>query len=109
LPRLKDLPLVILVDAQTQSDSEAFAAGLQAQQRARVIGLRTPGNTYMLQSFEFGDGSRLWLPTQDMYLPDGTRLGGRGVIPDVNLEPDWYRYDEQNDPYIREALELLGR
>jgi carboxyl-terminal processing protease len=109
LPRLKDLPLVILVDAQTESISESFAAGLQAQQRARVVGVRTPGKTQTLNSFEFGDGSRLWLPTQDMYLPDGTRLGGRGVTPDTILESDWYRYDEQNDPYIRKALELLGR
>ena len=109
LPRLKDLPMVILVDAQTESFSESFAAGLQAQQRAQVIGVRTPGNTQTLDSFEFGDGSRLWLATQESYLPDGTRLGGRGVIPDVSLEPDWYRYDEQNDPYIRKALELLQR
>jgi carboxyl-terminal processing protease len=109
LPRLKDTPLLILVDAQSKNTSELFAASLQARKRARVIGVRTPGEATIQQSFEYGDGSRLYLATQEAYLPDGTRIAEHGVTPDVILEPDWFRYSEKDDPYIRRALEELQR
>jgi C-terminal processing protease CtpA/Prc len=64
-------------------------------------------NTEVVRSFEYGEGSRLMLATQEAFLLDGSRLAERGVMPDVTLEPDWYWHFEREDPYIQKALELL--
>lgn len=105
--RLHAVPLVILVDRQTQSYAEVFAAALQAAGRARVIGVTTAGNTETIYAHDFEDQSRLWLAQEGFRLPSGVNLEGRGVVPDVVLRVDWAKYNILNDPQVVKALELL--
>jgi len=106
-PALKDLPLVVLVDRDTESYAEVFAAVLQAKRGARVIGVNTAGNTETIYAYDFDDGSRLWVAQEGFRLPDGSNLENRGVLPDRSIAVDWMRFSEARDPQLVEAIQLI--
>lgn len=106
-PALKDLPLVVLVDRDTESYAEVFAAVLQVKRGARVIGVNTAGNTETIYAYDFDDGSRLWVAQEGFRLPDGANLENRGVLPDRSIAVDWMRFSEARDPQLVEALKLI--
>jgi C-terminal peptidase prc len=105
--RLRDLPVVVLVDDNTQSYAEVLSGALQASGRAKVVGVQSAGNTETVYPYDFDDGSRLWVAQEGFRLPDGTNLEGRGVVPDFVLDAMWTDYAESNDPHIVKAIELI--
>jgi carboxyl-terminal processing protease len=73
--------LAILVDGLSASTSEMFAAGLQALGRARVFGERTPGQALPALATKLPTGDVLMHVVADFVTPDGSRLEGKGVLP----------------------------
>lgn len=76
-------PLAILVDAITGSASECFTGGMQAIGRARVFGQTSMGQALPALFDRLPNGDVLIHAYGDFVTPAGTRLEGRGVIPDV--------------------------
>ena len=74
--------VAILVDGLSASTSEMFAAALQALGRARVFGERTAGQALPAVATRLPTGDVLMHVVADFVAPDGTRIEGRGVIPD---------------------------
>ncbi len=107
--RMKALPVVVLVDRSTKSYAEIFAAVLQSQGRAQVVGVNTAGNTETIYPYDFDDGSRLWVAQEGFRLPDGLNLEGRGVVPDRSMPVDWLQFSERRDPHIVKGVELIRR
>lgn len=103
-----NVPIVVLVSEGTVSAGEMFAGGMQARGRARVVGVPSAGNVEALTPYTFDDGSELLLAESVFLLPDGTLVEGRGVIPDQQVDADWWRYELSDDPQIRAALDLLA-
>ncbi len=83
--RVYDRPLAILVDRQSVSTSEIFAAGMQYLKRARVFGDTTSGQALPALMGLLPNDDVLMHVFSDYTLPDGTRLEVRGVIPDAVL------------------------
>lgn len=108
IPALADLPIAVLIGPDSASAAEMFAAGMQVLGRARVVGLPSAGNTENLYSYSFDDGSRLLIAQVAYRLPDGTLIEGRGVIPDREVDVEWWRYPPDEDPQLREAIDELG-
>ncbi len=104
---VKELPVVVLVDRGTKSYAEIFAAVLQSQGRAQVVGVNTTGNTETIYPYDFDDGSRLWVAQEGFRLADGLTLEGRGVVPDRSIAIDWLRFSELRDPHIVKGVELI--
>jgi carboxyl-terminal processing protease len=102
------VPLVVLVDEETEADAEQLAAILQDQDRAVVVGTPTSGKTHGATTVDFPDGSLLQIVTFGFQLPDGRTLEGEGVTPDVPVEEDWLAYPEAEDPFVAAALETLA-
>jgi C-terminal peptidase prc len=107
-PDLRRLPIVVLVDADTSSYAEVLAAVLQYEAGASVVGTRSAGNTETIYAHTLIDGSRLWLAQEGFRLQNGRSIEGTGIAPDVLMDIDWMRFSEEDDPYILEALRLLG-
>jgi carboxyl-terminal processing protease len=74
--------VAILVDGLSASTSEMFAAAMQAIGRARVFGERTAGQALPAMATRLPSGDVLMHVVADFVAPDGTRIEGRGVIPD---------------------------
>jgi carboxyl-terminal processing protease len=75
-------PVAILVDAMSGSASECFAGGMQSIGRARVFGQTSMGQALPALFDRLPNGDVLIHAYGDFVTADGTRLEGRGVIPD---------------------------
>ena len=78
-------PLAILVDPLTGSASECFAGGMQSLGRARVFGQTSMGQALPAVFEKLPNGDVLIHAFGDFVTADGTRLEGRGVIPDEEV------------------------
>jgi len=75
-------PLAILVDAMSGSASECFTGGMQSIGRARVFGQVSMGQALPALFDRLPNGDVLIHAYGDFVTATGTRLEGRGVIPD---------------------------
>lgn len=108
-----DLPLAVLVDAQSISAAEFFAAALQEYDRATLVGTHTTGKGRAQQTIELSDGSAVNLSVEEYFTPQGESLAGVGIAPDVEVAlsdaqaVDFYFLDPQDDPQLQQAAALL--
>ena len=98
-----DLPMVVLVNANTYSAAEFFAAELQEQGVARIVGEPTSGKGYSQQTFALPHGGAIAISTASYYTGSGTSLIGTGLT----LDEEVYLTD-QGDAQLEAALELLN-
>lgn len=112
-----NIPLVVLVDANSASAAEIVAGSLQVHHRARLVGTKTFGKGSVQQDFVLGDGSDLHLTVERWYLPNGVTIDHKGLIPDVavGLANPTDAYDVAqpsrgylNDTQLNAALTLLA-
>ncbi|MEZ6055829.1 MAG: S41 family peptidase [Planctomycetaceae bacterium] len=79
-------PLVVLVDENSASASEIFAAAIQENQRGVIVGRTTYGKGTVQTHFPLSSVSgNLKLTTAKFYSPAGREMAGSGVTPDVNV------------------------
>jgi carboxyl-terminal processing protease len=80
------VPLVVLVDGDSASASEIFAAAIQENRRGVVVGTRSYGKGSVQTHFPLSAiGGDLRLTTALFYSPNGRRMAGEGVTPDVEI------------------------
>lgn len=80
---LRDVPLVVLVDAGSASASELAAGALRDNGRARLVGTRTFGKGTMQRVVNLADGSALKVTESTYYTPSGETPEKTGILPDV--------------------------
>lgn len=78
-------PLAILIDSMSGSASECFTGGMQSIGRARVFGQTSMGQALPALFDRLPNGDVLIHAYGDFVTADGTRLEGRGVIPDQTV------------------------
>lgn len=83
---LKTVPLVVLVNGASASASEIVAGALQSHKRATIVGAKTFGKGTVQVVLPLGDGAAMKLTTAYYYTPDGRRIQGAGVIPDIPVD-----------------------
>jgi carboxyl-terminal processing protease len=100
-------PVAILVDGMTGSASECFAGGLQALARARVFGQASMGQALPALFDKLPNGDVLIHATGDFVTADGTRLEGRGVVPDQTVPLTRADLSAGRDPTLAAALDWV--
>jgi len=81
-----DIPLVVLVDANSASAAEIVAGSLQVHERAKLVGTTTFGKGSVQEDFVLSDGSDLHLTVERWYLPNGETIDHKGLTPDVSVK-----------------------
>lgn len=110
-----ELPMVVLVNRDSYSAAEFFAAALQEYDWAKVVGEKTCGKGNFQTGFQLSDGSLLNISIGKYYTPQGRSLTDIGVAPDVELEYDEETYaklyygqlSDEEDTQLQEALGIL--
>ena len=97
-----DLPMVVLVNEDTYSAAEFFAAELQEWGVARIVGEPTSGKGYSQQTFALPHGGAIAISTGAYFTGSGTSLIGTGLT----LDQEVYQTGE-GDAQLEAALELL--
>ncbi|MCY1647212.1 S41 family peptidase [Caulobacter sp. SL161] len=78
-----DGALVVLMGPATGSAGEVTAAALKHERRAILVGSQTAGAVLMSRNFPLPGGGSVQVAIADVLTPDGKRLEGVGVKPDL--------------------------
>lgn len=107
------IPIAVLIDDQSISAAEFFAAALQEYGCAVLVGVHTTGKGRAQRTYALSDGSAVNLSVEQYYTPKGNSLAGTGIAPDVEValsdeqRADFYFLTAENDPQLQKALEIL--
>lgn len=110
-----DMPMAVLVNSESISAAEFFAAALDEYEAATVVGEQTIGKGYFQQAYRLSDGSAVGLSVGRYTTPNGVSLTDVGITPDVVVEVEdelfWQIYygnvQWQEDPQVMAAVEVL--
>jgi carboxyl-terminal processing protease len=81
----QDLPVVVLVNGGSASSAEIFAAAMQQNGRATLIGTKTFGKGIVQDVFRFGEGFAQ-VTTAHYYTPEGENIHEKGIEPDIHVD-----------------------
>jgi carboxyl-terminal processing protease len=104
-------PVALLVDIGTAGAAEVFAAALDGNGRADMIGTNTLGRAARQQLVKLPDQSGLWLTNQRYLTPSGNPIHETGLVPDVIIEPSEIEFGAvapMPDEALQKAVELLS-
>lgn len=78
-----DLPVAVLINAETASAAEIVTGALKDTGRAVVVGERSFGKGSVQDIFKLRDGEALRLTTAHYYTPSGVSINEKGIAPQV--------------------------
>ncbi len=107
-----EIPMAVLVNKDSYSAAEFFAAALQEYDAATVVGTQTYGKGRFQTAIRLSDGSAVNLSIGKYTTPNGVSLVGTGITPDVVVEvsDDEYmdiyygRMEHADDEQLKSAI-----
>jgi carboxyl-terminal processing protease len=102
-----DLPVIILQDEFSASGSELFAAALQENGRAQVVGARSFGKGTVNHAVELSNGGAVYVSIARWLTPAGHQIEGLGVTPDVAITLTLDDIEAGRDVAVFRAINLL--
>lgn len=110
-----ELPMAVLVNGDSYSAAEFFAAALREYDAAFLVGEPTTGKGRFQTSFALSDGSAAVISIGEYTTPNGVSLADVGLTPDILVEVDDQTYMDiyadavapEDDIQIQAALEAL--
>lgn len=115
---LTGIPMAVLVNSESYSAAEFFAAALREYGYAIVVGEQTVGKGYFQRSYRLDDGSAVGLSVGKYFTPNGISLAeAGGLTPDIEIAVtedeafDIYAgtLDPREDPQIQAAVAALEK
>lgn len=111
------MPMAVLINEDSYSAAEFFAAALQEYEWAEIVGTQTSGKGNFQYTLDLGDGSAVALSSGKYFTPQGRSLTDIGVMPDVQIDLDDQEYeslyygilDPEEDAQLQTAVEVLLR
>ena len=110
-----EIPMAVLVNGNSYSAAEFFAAALQEYQWATIVGEKTVGKGNYQVTYVLRDGSAVGLSIGKYYTPQGKHLEGVGIMPDVVVPVDVETaaailagsLEPEKDPQLQGAIRAL--
>ena len=111
-----DVPMAVLVNGDSYSAAEFFAAALSEREWATVVGEQTSGKGYYQVTYSLPDGSAVGLSIGKYFTANGVSLQGVGITPDVVVPVDENTasaiyagtIEAAADPQIQAAIKALA-
>ena len=110
---LENIYIAVLINKNTASAAELFAAAIRDYNYGKLVGTATYGKGVMQVFQRLSDGSAIEMTTSYFNPPSGVNFNGVGVKPDYEetltdeQEKNIKNMDEVNDPQIKKALEVI--
>ncbi len=110
------IPLIVLIDGDSASASEIFAAAIRDYRRGTVLGKRSYGKGSVQGIFPLSAaGAGIRLTTAKFYSPTGQAISKRGVEPNVEvatamrLDPAGENTESERDPVLQYGIMIARR
>jgi carboxyl-terminal processing protease len=106
------VPVVLVVNQGTAGAAEVFAAALNDNDRAELVGEQTIGRAARQRLIALPDGSGLLLSHIRYLTPDGDAIHEKGLEPDEEVEQPEIEFGTEppaTDATLEKALEHIGK
>ena len=108
-----DMPMVVLINENSYSAAEFFAATLYEYEKAILVGIPTTGKGYAQTTIPLEDKSAVILSTLEYFTPKGESLSGNGLKPDYvvrlseEAQQNFHTLSHEQDNQLQKAIALL--
>jgi len=106
---IQNFPVVILVNKGSASASEILAGALRDIRGIKLVGEKTFGKGSVQQVETFNDDSSLKVTVAKWLTPSGISINEQGLSPDVEVQLTEDDYNNNKDPQLDKAIELLNK
>ena len=105
--RLANYKTMVLVDGGSASASEIVSGALKDWGKATIVGMKTFGKGSVQELDSLPDGSQVKLTIAKWFTPKGANIDEQGIEPDVKIDLTDNDYNNDKDPQLDKAIELL--
>ena len=103
-----DRPVVLLIGQKCMSSSESFVAMMTCAPQVTTMGDRTAGSSGNPKIIQLPLDMSVSVPRWIDYLPDGTPLDEKGVVPQIPFAGTAEAFQGERDDLLSAALERLS-
>lgn len=105
--RLSSTPTVVLINEGSASASEILAGALKDDQGTTLIGKKSFGKGSVQELMDLSGGSSVKITVAKWMTPNGDYIMEKGIIPDVEVNMTIDDFNNNRDPQLDKALELI--
>lgn len=109
LARLQDYKTMVLINGGSASASEILAGALRDYDKAQLVGETTFGKGSVQALKPLSDGSILKITISKWLTPAGDFINEKGIDPDIEVELSMDDVNNEHDPQLDKALELIKK
>jgi len=102
-----NVKLIVLINGGSASAAEILAGALQDYQKGTLVGETTFGKGSVQDLMDLPGGSAIKVTVAYWYTPKGRGINEVGINPDVKVTLTNQDYDQNKDPQLDKALEML--
>lgn len=107
--KLLSYPLVILINQGSASGSEILAGSLRDNRKIPLIGEKSFGKGSVQKLEKLREGSSLKITVAKWLTPKGKLIADVGLEPDIKVEMTDKDYEEEKDPQLDKAIEVIQK
>ena len=109
-----NIPLVVLINEGSASASEVLAGAVKDYGVGKIVGVRSYGKGVVQTLSSLKDGTFIKITTNEYFSPNGNKIDGEGVTPDVEVElpedvDSYYNLEFEKDTQLQTAIEELKK
>jgi len=104
---LKNTRTVILINEGSASASEIVSGALKDYGLATLVGMKTFGKGSVQELIPLDDGSAIKITVAKWLTPNGLDITEEGISPDIEIDFTDEDYENDRDPQLDKAIELL--
>jgi carboxyl-terminal processing protease len=104
------LPMCVLINGNSASASEIFAANVKDHKLGKLVGQTTFGKGIVQTVSRLTDGSAIKFTTAKYFTPSGEDIHKKGIKPDVEIELNTEDYvNKKIDSQLNVAIDQLKK
>lgn len=107
--KFNDIPIVVLINEGSASASEILAGALKDNNGAKLVGKTTFGKGLVQEMQNLKDGSALKITVAKWLTPSGLDINKDGIKPDYEVEMTLEDYENNIDPQLEKAINILTK
>lgn len=108
-PITEKMDIVILVNENSASATEIFAAAIQDNKIGTIIGTKTFGKGIMQEVQPLAIGGAIKITVEEFKTPDGNKIHEVGITPDIEVENEELITEESQDKQLQAAINFLKK